>query len=335
MVPIICNYKIKRKPLMYILFTLILLVGMLFYFRVAHHFNIVDKPNERSSHKETTIRGGGVVYLIAALIVLVTNSQYYLPIVSMLIIGTVSFIDDRITLSNKIRIIFHLTSLTIVFYALNIFGLYTWPLVFILYIFVVGVINAYNFMDGINGMTGVHSLVVLLGLQYVNLKVVNYVDPGMIWMPILASGVFLYFNFRTKARCFAGDVGSITIALWISYLLLKLISQTNDLTYLFFLALYGVDSILTILHRLFLRQNIFKAHRMHFYQVLANETGVPHLLVSCMYGFIQASIIFIIIFYQVTLLPLIFCVIVPLVIIYIYLKPRLMKLGISRHTYLN
>jgi UDP-N-acetylmuramyl pentapeptide phosphotransferase/UDP-N-acetylglucosamine-1-phosphate transferase len=298
---------------------------MMLYFKIADHFNIIDKPNERSSHNDITIRGGGIIFLFAALIVLIFHNEYCLPMLGLFMIGTISFWDDTHTLSGKIRISFHLLAVTLLFLFLKIFDFLPFYYYMMLYIFIIGIINAYNFMDGINGITGVYSLVIFSGLQYINLYKKAFIQPDMIWMPILASMIFLFFNFRKKAKCFAGDVGSVSIAFWISLLLLDLIVSTHRWHYILFLAVYGVDSILTITHRIILRQNIFKAHRLHFYQLLANERKIPHLVVSCIYAALQLVIITIVIrFEQIPFITLFAAIISPLVIVYTFLKPRLM-----------
>lgn len=299
-------------------------LAMLFYFRIAEHYNIIDKPNERSSHTELTIRGGGVIFLASALISLILEPTLWMPIAGMLIIGVISFIDDRITLSNKIRVCFHLLSVSLLFLALNVFQLCPWYISVTLYILVIGIINAYNFMDGINGITGVYTLVVLGGLQYVNYKLDHFIQPDLIWLPILASLVFLFFNFRKRAKCFAGDVGSISVSFWISFLILKLILQTENYAYILFLAIYGVDAILTIIHRLLLKQNIFQAHRLHFYQILANDQKWPHLTVALLYGCMQLVIILFLIFVPMSMIAKFLISITPFVVLYIGLKSRLM-----------
>lgn len=307
----------------YLVLAISLFLLILIYFKVADHFNIIDKPNERSSHKEVTIRGGGVIFLFAGLALLINNFTVYWPFVAgLLTIGVISFLDDVFTLSNRIRIVFHIAAVSLLFYYLLVFSFnIIW--VALLYICVIGIINAYNFMDGINGITGLYSLVVLLFLQYVNLVQANFVGEDMIWYPAIACVVFLVFNFRKKAKCFAGDVGSVTIAFWVAGLLLQLIFYTGNYVYILFLAVYGVDTILTIIHRLYLRQNIFKAHRLHFYQILANDRKIPHLYVSTLYAVLQA-IICVIVVLDANVLSFA-AVIIPLVILYVVLKPKLMK----------
>lgn len=298
---------------------------MLLYLKVANYYNIIDKPNERSSHSKVTIRGGGIIFIVAAIVAVTLHHEYWIVILGMLAIGTISFVDDRITLSNKIRLIVHLGAATLLFVSLNAFHVFPLYMIAFLYVFVIGTINAYNFMDGINGITGVYSLVVLGGFQYVNCNITGFVDPDLIWLPIVAVLVFLYFNFRKRAKCFAGDVGSITMAFWILFLLIKLIMQTDSYSYILFLTVYGVDAVLTIIHRLFLKQNIFEAHRLHFYQILANEQKYSHLLISSIYGLVQVVIIVLVLNNSYGVLPLFLICIVPLALVYIFFKPKLMK----------
>jgi UDP-N-acetylmuramyl pentapeptide phosphotransferase/UDP-N-acetylglucosamine-1-phosphate transferase len=309
---------------MYVGFTLVLFAAILLYFRFADRYQIIDKPNERSSHTEVTIRGGGMIYLVAAVIVMLLCPAYFLPCIALIVIGSISFLDDRITLSSRVRILFHVAAVAMIFYFLGIFSSIIWWAILGLFVVVIGIINAYNFMDGINGITGLYSLAVLIGLQYVNRLQIQFVEADLIWLPVLASIVFLFFNFRKKAICFAGDVGSITVSLWIAFLLLALILKTGDYKYILFLSVYGVDSVLTILHRIILRENIFKPHRLHFYQILANQQKMSHLVVASIYVLIQAAVISIIIFSSAGFMCLFFLSTTPLILIYIILKPSLM-----------
>lgn len=152
----------------------------------------------------------------------------------------------------------------------------------------------------------------------------NFVERDLIWLPMISCVVFLFFNFRKKAKCFAGDVGSVTMAFWIMFLLLRLIIDSANPIYILFLTVYGVDSILTIIHRLMLRQNIFDAHRLHFYQILANERKISHLLVSTIYAIVQALIICFILGANMSWVAIFLISTLPLVAIYL-LKVRLMK----------
>lgn len=306
--------------MIYLIIASIYLASMLFYFRIAAHFNIVDRPNERSSHSELTIRGGGIIFLIAALTAGLLHTKFWVPVSALIIVGIISFIDDKFTLSSSLRLIFHLTGATLIFSYLGVFELFPIAVVLLLYVITIGIVNAYNFMDGINGITGGYSLVVLIGLQYVNTTSIHFIENDMIWLPILANLVFLVFNFRKKAKCFAGDVGSITMAFWIVFLLFSLIIDSGDYKYILFLAVYGIDTVLTIVHRLLLGQNIFAAHRLHCYQILANERRVPQLIVSSCYALIQTFIIIIIIKSTMSFLCLVLLIIIPLIMLYLIIK---------------
>ncbi len=267
-----------------VLTTLFTLQGI--YFLIAERFNIVDKPNDRSSHTLVTLRGGGVVFYFGALLYfIVSGYEYPWFFIGLTLMAGVSFLDDIFTLSNKVRLFIHFASVLLMALQLNIFSM---PLVYLIlaFVIVVGVINAYNFMDGINGITACYSLAVGGLLLLVNQEM-NFIDGELLVYTILALFVFTFFNFRSKAKCFAGDVGSVSIAYILLYILGALILKTGNFIYFLFLVVYGVDSIWTIIRRLVLRENIFKAHRSHLYQFLANEAGVNKLLVSSGYGIVQ------------------------------------------------
>ena len=285
--------------------TVLLFFSALLYFKIANKYNIIDKPNERSSHTEITLRGGGVIFPLAFILFLIykfffTNeinlNNSYSPIdfikfgVGLLLICAISFIDDLVDLSSKIRLIFHFVSVSLLLYFINAFQILPIWAIPVLYILIIGILNAFNFMDGINGITGCYCIVVLGALLYVNEYAVNFTDQNFIIFPILASAVFLFFNFRKRAKCFMGDVGSLGIAFWIIALLGLLIIKTNDLKYILFLAVYGIDVITTILERLKLKENIFKPHRRHLYQLFANEKKIDHRIVSLVYAFLQSLI---------------------------------------------
>ncbi|WP_332456881.1 MraY family glycosyltransferase [Petrimonas sp.] len=273
----------------YLIVLVLLLAAEFYYFRIADRFNIIDKPNERSSHNYITIRGGGIIWWVAALLFLLfhfsTTSLWFFAGITL--IAGVSFWDDVSGLGQKVRLLFHLLAMSCAFYLVGVFGTYSWWAIVIGYIVFIGIVNAYNFMDGINGITGLYSIAILASLQYVNLTYGEFVNADLIWYPMIASVMFLFFNFRKRAKCFAGDVGSVSIAFWIVTLLLILIIKTENLIWLGFLLVYGVDTIMTILHRIYLKQNIMEAHRLHFYQILANEKKMPHRLVSLIYFMVQ------------------------------------------------
>lgn len=279
----------------------ILLSLELLYFKIATHYNIIDKPNHRSSHTRLTIRGGGIIFPIALIFYsFFTKLQYPYFISGLLLISLISFIDDIKELSSKIRISAHLLAVALMFVQIGMFML---PVYWVLlgFIFVVGVINAINFMDGINGITGGYGLITLATLYYINLNIVKFTVDDFLIISILAVLVFNFFNFRIKAKCFAGDVGSVSLAFIFVFFLLQLIIKTQNVTYLLLLLVYGLDTITTIVFRLIRKENIFKAHRSHFYQYLANEKKLSHLSVSIMYMVFQGVINLFLLFYFTTL----------------------------------
>jgi UDP-N-acetylmuramyl pentapeptide phosphotransferase/UDP-N-acetylglucosamine-1-phosphate transferase len=307
---------------------IVLFVLELVYFKIADRFNIIDKPNERSSHNSITLRGGGIIFYIGVLFFFITsNFQYpyfFLGLSSMVII---SFLDDIMTLSNRLRLVVHFISVLLMAYQLDLFVM-PWYFLIIGFIFVVGVINAYNFMDGINGITACYSLAVGSLLIIVN-KEKNFVDQELLIFTLLGVLVFTFFNFRNQAKCFAGDVGAIAIAYIFLFAFGALILATGNLIYILFLAVYGIDAVWTIIRRLYLKENIFKAHRSHLYQFLANEAGANKLLVSFFYGALQFAIGYLVICFskESLMTQLIFSLLLLFVlsIIYIWFKAIIIK----------
>lgn len=269
---------------------LLLILLELAYFRVADRFNIIDKPNLRSSHKTIVLRGGGIIFLFGIWLYAVFFGMCY-PwfILGLSLIGLVSFIDDIHSLPDSVRLVAQFAAMFLIFYQFDILNWHDWWMVLIALIVCVGIINAYNFMDGINGITGGYSIVVLLPLIYLNASD-NFISQDYLYVVGLSLLVFCFFNFRKKAKCFAGDVGSISIAFILLFALGKLILHTGDLSYLTFLAVYGADAVLTICHRIQLHENLGEAHRKHAYQLMANELKMPHVHVSSIYMTLQLTI---------------------------------------------
>lgn len=272
-----------------IAFVLLILLE-LGYFRLADRFNIIDRPNLRSSHSSVTLRGGGIIFLLGVWIYAALYGMTY-PwfFAGVTLVGIVSFIDDIHSLPDSWRLVAQFVAMFLMFYQLGILNLNDWWMVIVALIVCVGIINAYNFMDGINGITGGYSIAVLLPLIWLNCKD-SFIDPSFLYVVGLSLLVFCFFNFRKKARCFAGDVGSISIAFILLFALGSLILKTGDFSYIVFLAVYGADAILTICHRIKLHENLGEAHRKHAYQIMANELRIPHVAVSLLYLSLQLLI---------------------------------------------
>ena len=262
------------------------------YFKIADKCNIIDKPSERSSHSTIVLRGGGILFLLGVWVWSVFfGFQYPWFLAAVTLVAGISFIDDIRSLPDSVRLVVQFVAMFLMFYQFGILNWQSWWIILLALIVCVGISNAYNFMDGINGITGGYSIAVLLPLIYLNHKI-SFIDANFLWVTLLSLLVFCFFNFRKRAKCFAGDVGSLSIAFIIVFALGKLILQTGDFTYLVFLALYGVDSVLTICHRILLHENLGKAHRKPAYQLMANELRIPHVVVSSFYMMLQLLVSF-------------------------------------------
>ncbi len=276
-----------------IVLAIILFLIEYFFIQLAPKLNFFDLPNERSSHVKPTIRGGGIIFIFAALIFFIYN-QYEFPylVLALTLVGFISFLDDIKSVSNKIRFAFHLISMLLVFYQLDLFNSLPPVYLFLSLIVFIGVMNAYNFMDGINGITALYSLSVLVPLCITE---TNESTKTIELYTIIAVLIFSFFNVRRTALVFAGDVGSISISLLIVFFIISRIQQTFDFTLIGLLLVYGIDTIYTLMHRIYHKENIFKAHRKHLYQFLTNEGRYAQLNISLLYTFIQLGINFFIV----------------------------------------
>ena len=282
----------------YIIIAIILFAFELVYFKIADKCNIIDKPNERSSHTTVVLRGGGIIFTVSMIIWAVLMKVQgndiigYLPfLIGLLLIAGVSFWDDVHSLPDTVRLVAQFVAMALMFWSIGIMHWSMWWMVFAGLIICVGATNIINFMDGINGITAGYALAVLLPLLLLNEKL-SFIDDSYLIIAIIGVLAFCIFNFRPKgkAKCFAGDVGSIGIAFIMLFAIGRLIVQTGDITYLILLLVYGVDGCLTIIHRIMLHENLGQAHRKHAYQLMANELKIGHVKVSLLYMALQLVI---------------------------------------------
>jgi UDP-N-acetylmuramyl pentapeptide phosphotransferase/UDP-N-acetylglucosamine-1-phosphate transferase len=307
----------------YLIIAVLLLAAELIYFRIADKCNIIDKPNERSSHSTIVLRGGGVIFtfsMVAWAVLMMLQGQEitsYLPFLcGLLLIAGVSFWDDVQSLPDSVRLVAQFTAMALMFWSMGLYSVESlglsvvsqWASIGLIVLLVVaalivcvGATNIINFMDGINGITAGYALAVLVPLLIVDsgelivdsqLKVEEFIEPSYLIVAILGVLVFCIFNFRPKgkAKCFAGDVGSIGIAFIMLFALGRLIVQTGDVSYLILLLVYGVDGVLTICHRIMLHENLGEAHRKHAYQLMANELKIGHVKVTLLYMAMQLAV---------------------------------------------
>lgn len=304
-----------------LIITALLLILELAYFKIADHFNIIDKPNERSSHSSIVLRGGGIIFslsMVAWAVMMGVQGEWqmvsdYLPFLcGLLLVAGVSFWDDVRSLPDSVRLVVQFTAMVLMFWSMGIMHWNMWWIVAIALIVCVGATNVINFMDGINGITAGYALAVLVPLALVNGCPIGsgmtgvesgmtaigsgmtggFIDQSYLIVAIIGVLVFCLFNFRPKgkAKCFAGDVGSISIAFIMLFAIGRLVVQTQDVTYLIFLLVYGIDGCLTICHRIMLHENLGEAHRKHAYQLMANELKIGHVKVSLLYMAMQLAV---------------------------------------------
>ena len=246
----------------YIIIAVLLVVAELVYFKIADKCNIIDKPNERSSHSTIVLRGGGIIFSLSMI-------------------------------AWAVLMVVQIASILLMFWSIGLFSAFDswiWTVVAILIalFFCVGATNIINFMDGINGITAAYGFAMLLPIALQN-HTMGFIDESYLIVAIIGLIVFSLFNFRPKgkAKCFAGDVGSIGIAFIILFALGKMMLATQDVTWIVFFLVYGIDGSMTIFHRIMLHENLGQAHRKHAYQLMANELKMSHVVVSLLYMAMQ------------------------------------------------
>lgn len=272
----------------YVGIAIVLLAFEFAYLEIAKSLKIVDLPHHQSSHRGWVIRGGGVVFYIAFLLWSVMHGyRWGGGLLGVTILAGISFIDDVRSVSPIIRLICQFVAIFVMF---DHSGLLKNSLhvIVILVIACVGAINIYNFMDGINGMTGGYSLVVSLALLYVNKYMVHFAPESLLLYVMISVVLFCFFNFRRQAKCFAGDIGSLSVGFILVYFVLIVALRGHSMSWIAMLIVYLVDGGMTILHRILLRENLIKPHKKHAYQIMANELKFPHLVVSGIYMGLQA-----------------------------------------------
>ena len=271
------------------------IVAMLAYFPIASKLKLYDVPNKRSSHQNITFRGGGVLIPISIIFYVVFYgfhhgfSIHYL-LLGVMLVSIVSFYDDFKGSNPFFRLIIHFVSVGLIMMDINEDYKFSPFIIIIIAVIAVAAVNAFNFMDGINAITGLYVLVFFETVLFFHYKIEKIFEPNFIVVLIIAVLIFGFYNFRTKAILFAGDIGSVSLGLICVFYVLYLIMHTNNIIYLSMLAVYGVESGLTIFYRLLKGQNIFQAHRMHLFQNLVHDTKLPHLEVSFLYALVQVII---------------------------------------------
>lgn len=308
----------------YIGIVFILFVFELLYFKIAVRYNVIDKPNHRSSHSKLTIRGGGIIFPIAILIAFSLDYASWLLTLAVVLVAAVSFIDDIKPLHQLPRFGSQIIAFLLVAYDLNFFEQALWclPVVMVL---LVGWINAFNFMDGINGITVLYALTAIFSFS---LLPEHRTSLPLLFTMGLCCLVFGFFNVRTKAKTFAGDVGSISLALFLGYFMIKTVIDSGQIGYLLFFSVYGIDAVITIITRIKKKENIFEAHRSHLYQYLVNEYRYSHVLIAVLYAVAQLLVNWIVLYLQaekVLTFSIALSIFVVLTLLYLFIRDKVVK----------
>lgn len=251
-------------------------------------FNLKDTPNQRSNHTRITPTGGGIamvlLFLVFAFSAAITNPALPSSLPIILGLGTalalVSMLDDIFTIPSKVRLVIHLVVTSIAVNTTLPTGMFlgadwAWlEMLFIVFLWV-WFLNLYNFMDGIDGITGMQTISICTGISLI-LILFPYDIFGLLIPLLLIAAVagFLYWNWH-PAHVFMGDVGSVFIGFLLGYLLLHLLYSGFYAAALLIPLYYLIDSGVTLLKRLKDRENIFEAHSRHFYQI-AVRSGRTH-----------------------------------------------------------
>lgn len=306
----------------FLIFIFIFFSIELLYIQFAKKYQIFDIPNYRSSHFEKTIRGGGIIFPIAFFFNLFYSKETYIGFyIGLFTISIICFWDDIKPTKISIRFILQIIAIILIIYQKNDLPIF---ILIPLGLYSLALMNAFNFMDGINGITVSYGLIIICTLFYINTFEIQFINNEIFILMIAALLVFSFFNFRLKAICFAGDVGSVSLAFILSYLIFLLITKTNIYNYLFFVSVFGIDTFLTILIRIKNKEKLYIAHKSHLFQILKNNARINPLIIAALYSVLQLLVNYIILLslkYSVLIQCLTLLVILGiLILIYMYFR---------------
>ena len=291
---VILHFENQIAAIMYYIIATVAVIALeLLYFFLAKKFHIVDRPNERSSHQRPVLLGAGIIFYLAMLFYSFTHGMAF-PyfIIGLSALAVISYVDDLHPLPSWLRLFAQLAAVLVCFWA-DIHAIEVWQLILFVIVFA-GILNIYNFMDGINGMLAAYSFVLVGTFGYIALFEQRFINLDFLVTLMIAILVFGFFNFRTKARCFSGDVGSICMGLITLFLLVRYTNAVSmpgmNVSRLCFIIVFLADGLLTIAKRFLSGRNILEAHREHAYETMVNELHIPHLYVSGGYAVLQLLI---------------------------------------------
>ena len=277
----------------YILVTVMIFSWMLTWLlrRYALARNVMDVPNQRSAHSVPTPRGGGVAFVLSVLVAIpclkwfgfLTPSGSLALMSAGVFVATLGFLDDHGHIAAVWRLLGHAVAAILALYWVDGFPpvvFYSWilPIGFcantIGFLYVVWLVNLYNFMDGVDGFAGAEAICVCLGAA---LMYWLYGDHRLVVLPlVLASSVagFLSWNW-SPARIFMGDAGSGFLGFILAVLSLQAAHMNPQFfwSWIIFLGVFIVDATLTLLRRVWGLEKIHEAHSTHAYQHAWRKLG--------------------------------------------------------------
>ena len=267
---------------------------------LAPKLGFIDVPNRRSSHKLPTPKGAGIGLVLCFIAVAIYYNFPYFWLCLVICVSGIAILNDYKELSIVIRLLCYFAVVIVFLLMLPASALIKFdnsllifiPSLLFFSVFIVGTINFYNFMDGINGLAGIFGVIYLVVLAWLSVQKDWGEHFTIIYMALAAGCIgFLQLNLF-KAKIFLGDVGSI----FLGFIFATSIVFFAASWYEFFqlcciLYLFYCDEFLTILTRLGMKQSLFKAHRLHFYQILSNQAKIKHEFVSIGYALVQIIII--------------------------------------------
>ena len=272
---------------------------------------ILDQPTDRSSHTVPTPRGGGwgvmpVIWLIWGGYTVWMPASHIREMLIMALIGSVvlsliSWLDDRRKegLPASIRLIIQILSVgfPVLFIPTEarIFEEYL-PLIAergLIFFTWLWFINAFNFMDGINGLSGVQASTNAMGLALIGTLLIGHATLPILSVAISGAAIgFLVWNLRPQAAVFLGDIGSVGLGYLLGWLFLLTALSGAPLAVVIIPLYYWFDATLTLLKRLLRGEKIWTPHRQHFYQQATAPTGgVTHVKVSLIIGVLNMILV--------------------------------------------
>jgi len=282
----------------------------------SRHRGLLDIPNERSSHKTPTPRGGGLIIVLTCLVGTITYSfisrdfSLWSYLAGGILISVISWYDDLRSVSTVLRLLIHSIAALGVIYFLGYFRIIGLPIIgsidfgvfgaILTFLWIVWITNAFNFMDGIDGIAA--SQAVIGGIGWAIIGWLLQVDEVFLIGGIVTSAAmgFLIHNWQ-PARVFMGDVGSAFLGFTFGVIPVIAVNEVSSdfigwipMIGVAFVSTFFIDSILTITRRGFRGEKVWRAHREHIYQQLV-QRGYSHAFVTTLYSLISSAIVLLVV----------------------------------------